>query len=140
MPYEFLPHTADIAVRAWADGPEALFAAAAAALTGTLVDPDTVRAADAVSVTCSAPDLDLLLHAFLSEILFQFDGRRRLVSEVTVTFRREDDLLVAEATTVGEPFDAGRHRVKVLVKAVTYHALAVTEHGGRWEATVVFDV
>ena len=140
MPYEYFSHTADIGVRLWADDAASLFASGAAALTEVLVDPASIRIADAVTLTSAAPAIDLLLHAFLSEVLFQFDARHRLVAEVSVVFRREDDLLVVEATTMGEPLDPARHRVKSLVKGVTYHELAVTESGGRWEATVVFDI
>ena len=45
-----------------------------------------------------------------------------------------------QATLGGEPFDAQRHGVKVLIKAVTYHALEVREDPDGWQATVVFDI
>ncbi|MEW5983094.1 MAG: archease [Acidobacteriota bacterium] len=140
MPYEFFPHTADIGVRVWADDPASLFAAAAEALVEVLTDPASVRAADMVTETCSAESIDLLFHAFLSEVLFQFDARQRLVAEVSAVVRREGSLFVADVTTMGERLDPARHRIKVLIKGITYHELAVTERDGRWEATVVFDV
>lgn len=140
MPHEFFPHTGDIGVRVWGSSREALFASAARAFVEVLVDPSTIRVSDAIVVTCRAPDLDLLLHGFLCELLFQFDARGRLVSDAEVVLARDGSQWVLEATTRGEPFDPARHHLKVLVKGVTYHQLSVVETADAWTGTVVFDI
>ena len=51
---------------------------------------------------------------------------------------RDDYVIVA--TLRGEPRDALRHPLKLLIKAVTYHGLHVVETDDGYEATVVFDI
>jgi SHS2 domain-containing protein len=60
-------------------------------------------------------------------------GRRRSNASPATAWR-------LQATLSGEPFDRERHAIKVLIKAVTYHALEVREEADGWHATVVFDI
>ena len=46
--------------------------------------------------------------------------------------------LVAEAW--GEPVDPSRHRIKVWMKAATYHMLKVEKEAGGYRLQVLFDV
>lgn len=140
MSYEFFPHTGDLGVRVWGDSFESLAASAARAFLDAQTDPEAVRVADAVILTCRAPELDLVLHDFLSDLLFQFDARHRLVCDADIAVTRDGDLWVLDATTRGELYDPARHPIKVLIKGVTYHALAVAQTALGWEGTVVFDI
>ena len=45
-----------------------------------------------------------------------------------------------EATAAGEPYDPERHPVKIAIKAVTYHQLAVEQTASGWRARVIFDI
>ena len=138
--HEFFSHTGDIGVRIWAGTAEGLFAAAVQAFADTITDAAAVRAIDAAALTLRAPGLDLLLHDFLGELLFDFDARQRLVARAEVVLEQEAGGWVLTATTRGETMVEGHHAIKVLIKGITYHALDVTEAAGQWTATVVFDV
>lgn len=140
MPYEFVDHTADLAVRLMANSAAALFEEAAEALTDTICDVSTVRPTGAEQVALDSPDLDALLVDWLSELLYRFDVHGFLAAEATVTLQQDQERCSLEATIRGERFDAERHRIKVLVKAITYHDLAIRETPSGWEATVVVDI
>ena len=140
MPYEFFPHTGDIGIRVWGESLEALMRSAVQAFTDAVVDLDAVREAERVDVSCEAAAPDLLLHDLLSELLYLFDARGRLVRDAEITVTHGGSGWRLEAQTRGEPFDAARHRPKVLVKGVTYHALAAAEADGRWQGAVILDI
>jgi tRNA nucleotidyltransferase (CCA-adding enzyme) len=140
VPYEFFPHTGDVGMRVWGRSLEELMRSAVLAFTDTVADPASVRSSDEEVVTCRAAAPDLLLHDLLSELVYQLDARRRLVRDADVVIARDDDDWTLEATTWGEPIDAARHRLRVLVKGVTYHALSVSEAPEGWQGTVVLDI
>lgn len=140
MAYEFFPHTGDIGVRVWGESLEALMRSAAQAFTDAVVDLACVREVESVDLACEAAAPDLLLHDLLSELLYQFDARGWLVGDTDVVVTRGEGGWRLEARTRGEHLDAARHRPKVLVKGVTYHALAVAETAGGWQGTVILDI
>ena len=51
----------------------------------------------------------------------------------------EEDGYKLTASIWGEPVDQKKHKVRVDVKAVTYHLLEVKQVEGKWIAKVVLD-
>jgi SHS2 domain-containing protein len=45
-----------------------------------------------------------------------------------------------EATVWGEKYEEGRHPIKTLIKAVTFHQLQIEEENGNWKAQLIFDL
>ena len=82
----------------------------------------------------------MLLVDFLSELLYRFDTRNWLTREARVEVREQDGGWELRGTLLGERHDPLRHPVKVLIKGVTYHGLAVVHAGAAWTANVVFDI
>ena len=140
MAYEFFDHTGDIGVSLSGRTIDELFASAAAAFTDSITPLDTVEPRRPEELDVAAPELDLLLVDFLSELLYRFDTRAWLTREAHVEVRPQDDGWALEGTLLGEKHDPARHPIRVLIKAVTYHQLHVTEHEGTWAAKVVFDI
>jgi SHS2 domain-containing protein len=140
MPYQFLDHTADVAVRVTAASLDRLFEEAAAALTATVVEASGVRAERRVEVTLEASAPDLLLVDWLTELVYRFDTDGWLTARAAARVGRTGDAWRLEAACAGEPLDETRHRVKALVKGVTYHQLAIRETAEGVETVVVFDV
>jgi SHS2 domain-containing protein len=135
--HEILEHTADIGFEARADSLAGLFAEAAAALLSIAVATDAVTPRDTYFLEASGDDRAALLVNFLSEILYLFDSDTFAPASCQVD--DVGDTRVA-ARLVGERRIPGRHRWKLIVKAVTYHGLEVVEHDGRWVARVFLDV
>jgi protein archease len=140
MAHEFFDHTGDIGVSLTGRTVDELFASAALAFTDTITGLAGVEPRRPEEVNVAAPELDLLLVDFLSELLYRFDTRGWLSSDAQVEVRQRDGGWELEGTLIGERHDSARHPVRVLIKAVTYHRLNVAERDGRWTADVVFDV
>ncbi len=140
MPFEYFAHTGDIGVRVWADSIDQLFDAAVAALVDAVTDSTAVQARETVTLSCHAPHLDLLLHDFLSDVLFHLDARELLPHSSNVSITRHEGQWSLQARLAVEHFDRERHPLKAQVKGITYHALSVDRTDEGWCATLVFDI
>lgn len=135
--FEFLPHTADVAVLVRGESLPALFENAAAALFALMVDLECVQERTSRDVELRSADLEGLLVDWLNELLFLFETERMLFRRFQV---RELDTSQLRATAWGEGLDLSRHRVRTSVKAATYHGLEIERVGGLYTARMVFDV
>lgn len=140
MPCHYFDQTGDIRVTLTGRTRDALFASAAMAFTETITPLGGVEPRRPEEVALDAPELDLLLVDFLSELLYRFDTRGWLTRNADVAVRERDGGWTLEGTLSGEKLDPDRHRVDILIKAVTYHALQVVQRGDEWQASVVFDI
>ena len=135
--FEILEHPADVGFRAHGATLANLFENAALALVSIAGEVDNVQPVHEYAFRVSAPDCESLLVAWLSEVLYWFDGKR-------IAFRRfRVDQIDAEhltATGYGELRDAIRHQARLIVKAVTWHQLKVAPVNGGWMAEVYLDV
>jgi SHS2 domain-containing protein len=140
MGYQFFDHTGDIGVSLTGRTLDALFASAALAFTDSITSVSGIEPRRPEEVSVDAPELDLVLVDFLSELLYRFDTRGWLTRSADVVVRERDGGWTLEGTLSGEKLDPERHPIKVLIKAVTYHGLEVIERDGEWRANVVFDI
>jgi SHS2 domain-containing protein len=140
MAYQFFDHTGDIGVSLTGRTVDELFASAAAAFTDSITAIEGVEPRRPEELSVAAPELDLLLVDFLSELLYRFDTRGWLTREAQVEVREFDGGWDLQGTLLGERHDESRHRVRVLLKAVTYHQLHIRQDEGIWTANVVFDI
>ena len=138
--YEFFDHTGDIGVSLSGRTVDELFASAAAAFSDSITPLSNIEPRRPEELDVAAPELDLLLVDFLSELLYRFDTRGWLTREAQVDVRERDGGWELQGTLLGEKHDPARHPISVLIKAVTYHQLKVVEHQGMWTAKVVFDI
>jgi len=116
---------------------EEAFAQAALAMTAVIADPAAVRPREAVEISCTAPDDELLLVDWLNALIFEMSTRKVLFSRFEV--RIDNHNLAGKAW--GEKTEASRHQPAVEVKGATYTALRVAQGSdGRWVAQCVVDV
>lgn len=136
--WQHFHHQADIGIRGIAPTLNEAFAEAAIALTAVLTEPASVRADEAVTIHCTAPDAELLLVDWLNALIFEMATRHMLFSRFELHI---SDALQLEATVWGERVDLGRHQPAVEVKGATYTALSVVHHDeGDWVVQCVVDV
>ena len=140
MPHQFFDHTGDIGVSLTGRTVDEVFASAAEAFTDTITPLEGIEPRRPEELDGAAPELDLLLVDFLSELLYRFDTRAWLTRQAQVEVRECDGGWELQGTLLGEKHDAARHPVRVLVKAITYHQLKIASKDGVWSANVVFDV
>lgn len=140
MAYEFFDHTGDIAVSLSGRTLDELFGSAAAAFSDAITPIANIEPKRPEEIDVAAPELDLLLVDFLSELLYRFDTREWLTREALTEVRERDGGWSLQGTLLGERQDPRRHPVRVLIKGVTYHGLQVEHRDGLWRANVVFDI
>jgi SHS2 domain-containing protein len=81
----------------------------------------------------------MLLVDWLEELLYRFEINGLLADDCDVAIVPGDPVRL-NAHVRCERRDETRHPIKVLVKAVTFHGLHVTQTRDGYEATVVFDI
>ena len=143
MPYRFHDElsTADVAFEAWGGTLEELFISAAAALLRTMAAaPERVMRQQEIAIRLEHEELDLLLFAFLQELIFYKDARRLLLHADREQIEERNGVFHLEALVRGEQIDAAMHRLLVDVKAVTLHRLQLQFEDALWKAVVVLDV
>ena len=137
QPFRVLEHTADIGFEAFGSTRQEAFANAARALVHLMVDLNAVARREEVSFQVEGPDPASLLVNWLSEILYLFDADGWLFSDFEVRDLQDRSL---SAVARGEKFDRARHQVILLVKAITYHQLALEQTPEGWRAQVYVDI
>lgn len=134
MRYEEIDHTADVGIRAFGTNLTELFVNAAEGMFSLIANLDAVRPVGEVEIRLRADDLPTLLLRWLSELLYLHETQHFLFSSFDVSV--SDTTLRAIAR--GETIDKTRHELKLAIKAVTRHRLAVDEQKG--VAEVIFDI
>ena len=135
--FEELEHTADLALKVHGHSLKEVFINAACGLFSLMADLESLSPSVSREVYLEAPDRESLLVDWLNELLYFFDTELFLGSRYEIRELSRDHL---SADVWGERYDEHRHRIRRVIKAVTYHQLSVRECQGRWEARVVFDL
>jgi SHS2 domain-containing protein len=139
--YRFLEEVAvaDCALVVEGDDLDDLFATAARALVEVMVDPATVPATLERTVSLTAPELDLLLYDWLSELIYLKDRDRQLFTEARVQVGGSGPFHLT-ARLAGAAIDPERMALRSDPKAVTFHQFALEQAGGGWRARLVIDI
>jgi SHS2 domain-containing protein len=131
--YRWVDHTAELELRVDASTEWDVFEQALQALAELLREHSHGDGEPAAfEVDASAPDRATLLAEWLSELVY-------LVETEGFVPERVDELTLS-ADSLEASVSGRRASPPHLVKAVTYHRLALEERGGAWHATVVLDV
>jgi SHS2 domain-containing protein len=136
-PFEVIDHTADVGIVARGATLAEAFANAATGMFSLMVELEEVAEREERRISVEAADLEGLLIAWLSELLFILDVEELVFS------RFEVDRISAtrlEGRAFGERLDRQRHPRGTAVKAVTRHMLRVGEADYGYEARVIFDI
>jgi SHS2 domain-containing protein len=131
MGYQEIEHTGDCALRIWADDLTTLFTDGARGLyqlSGSQADPGQSIER---RLELRADDLEGLLVAFLSELLY-------LQEHEGLAFR-EFDIQVHERRLTGTAYGGEVRTVAQPLKAVTYHGLKIGHSDSAYSCEVVFD-
>src|SRR2546430_3559387 len=128
-PFEIVEHPADIGFRAWGRTPAELFENAALALFSLSCELAAVQEKESRTVEIGGAELEMLLYAWLAELLAIAEGERVIFRRSVVSSIDGNGL---RATIYGEPFDRSRHHCGSHIKAVTFHPVYVQESSEGW--------
>lgn len=135
--FTLMDHTADLGIKVVGHDLKDLFEGAAMSLMSLMVKHGPPQTTVSMKTSVEGVDLADVLVRFLGEILYILDGEYLVVTSATVDAVSPSRV---EATLETVPFDPQIHEILHEIKAVTYHQVKVANEGGRWEASVIFDV
>ncbi|MCU0632269.1 MAG: archease [Methanolinea sp.] len=135
MSFEELEHTADVKMRVRAATLEDLFSEAGRALMQVMYgrpgkDGQTRR------ITVRGHDLESLMHAFLSELLFITEVDGLVISGADVRIHQG----ILDGEVRGEPFSIDAHNEGRGVKGISYSGLSIVHDQEYYILDVIFDV
>jgi len=134
--FEIINHTADVGIIAYGADMSQAFANAARALFSLITELDDVEEVLHRDVELTASDEESLLVEWLNELIYQFDTE-------AILFKRFDIIQLnntrLKARGYGEKVDKSKHKIKIGVKAATYHMLKV-DKGDGYKVQVLFDI
>jgi SHS2 domain-containing protein len=138
--YRFLENVAiaDSAFEAQAENIEDLFQTCAQATFEVMADTSTIEPKLKENVELAGENLEELLFDWLAELIYLKDSKSILFGKFEVKIEEKEGYRLT-ATVWGEPADQKKHKVRVDVKAVTYHLLEVKQVKDMWTAKVVLD-
>ena len=132
-----LEHTADLGVEITADSLPSLFAASGQALFGLMANLQHIEIKEEIPVSATGQGPEELLHAWLCELLAQFNICGFIAKSCTIDDVAEGRV---EGRLSGETLDLKRHDFFTEIKGVTYHDFKVWQEDGLWRARMIFDV
>lgn len=134
--FALFPHDADLGVTGQGPTVEIAFEQAARAITAAITEAE-VAETERVTLTCDAPDLDLLLVTWLNAVIAEMAVRSMLFGR----FRVRIDGTHLSAELWGEPIDPPRHAPACEPKGATCAMAEVRQDAeGLWHARCIIDV
>jgi len=135
--FEIIDHTADVGIIAYGVDIKQLFSNAALALFSLITEPESITEKLHRGLEISSEDRDNLLVEWLNELIYLFDAEHVLFNRFDIASLSNKRL---KATCYGEKIDPLRHRIKIGVKAATYHMLKVDKDSNGYKAQIIFDI
>ncbi len=143
MPYRYRDDIAlaDVAFEAWGKSIEEVFIASADATMNVMVaDLTSIALSRELTIDLEREQLDLLLFAFLNELIFFKDAKQMLLRAKHVSIKNEQPKYRLNGILYGEAIDRQKHPLIVDVKAVTLHRFNLHQTDEGWEAFVILDI
>jgi len=137
--FEFLEHIADLRFIAYGKSLDDCFQNSAKAMFSAISDLKSIEEKDLKKIALEAENLEILLHDFLSELLFLFETKGLLFKEFNVSIDRNKRYRL-KAGLKGEKFNPKKHEIKTEIKAVTYHEMLIEKRNKGWVAEVLCDI
>jgi len=134
--FEIVDHTADVGIRAYGASMNQAFANAAKALFSLIAELDNVDEVLHRDIELVAPDQESLLVEWLNELIYIFDAENIIFKRFNITQLNNTRL---KARSYGEKVNSSKHKLKIGVKAATYHMLKVDKTNG-CQVQVLFDI
>ncbi|MGA8849191.1 MAG: archease [Dehalococcoidia bacterium] len=135
--FEIIDHTADVGIIAYGADVEELFSNAALALFSLITEPESIEEKLHLDLEVSSEDRDSLLIEWLNELIYLFDAKHILFSRFDIESLTHNQL---KATCYGEGFNPMKHKIKIGVKAATYHMLKLDKNGDGCKAQIILDI
>ena len=144
--FEILDIYGDAGIRAFGRDLSELFANAGLGMLSLITDLEAIQEKKQLVISAQGSSLEGLLVSFLNELVFHFDTYGFIGKSISIeglqagTPDEGGKSYRLDASLTGEEFDPDRHKRGLLIKAATYHKLAIEKKDGHWEAGIIFDI
>jgi len=135
--FEIINHVADVGIVAYGSDAKELFSNAALALFSLITEPESIEEKLQLDLEVSSEDMDSLLVEWLNELIYLFDVERVLFNRFDIRSLTRNKL---DATCYGEGIDSIKHKIKLGVKAATYHMLKLEQNRDGYKAQIILDI
>lgn len=137
--YEFVEHTADIAIKAFGQNIYEALEIAGRAFFDIITDNSEISPEKEVSFIVGADDNENMVVSYLSQLIIIFELDNMIISEFKI--EPLDDFSL-RCIGFGEQFDDSKHRHGHHIKGVSYHMLEIYDDRDKKETSiqVLFDV
>ena len=134
--FEIIDHTADVGIIAYGANVNQAFANAAKAMFSLITELDDVEEVLYRDTELTATDEESLLVEWLNELIYLFDAENLIFKRFDIT---ELDYRRLKGRNYGEKVDKLKHKLKIGIKAATYHMLKIDRSDG-CKVQVLFDI
>ena len=135
--FEIIDHTGDVGIIAYGSNIKELFSNAALALFSLITETESIVENLQRDLEIGSADRDSLLVEWLNELIYLFDAEHILFRRFDIESLSNNQL---KATCYGENIDPSRHKIKLGVKAATYHMLKIDKDSDGYKVQIIFDV
>lgn len=137
--YNFIDHTADIAVEVNASSIEELFTASALAFREAVVESNIEDRGKSFALKLDSYSLEALLVNFLNELNFRLISKKKIFNNISdIKIHRIDDDWNLECSLLEKNID--EDKIKTEIKSVTYHQMEIKEINGEYSTKIIFDI
>lgn len=131
--YRVIDHPSDIGIEAFGKDKNDLFGNAAFGMMDTMFDLRGVSGEMSFDIKVSSDDVESLLIAWLSELLYICDSKHVSLCRFEIGRLTDKEL---EAKVLGGKII----KTKLFIKAATYNQLEIKKEKDNWKARIIFDV
>ncbi len=136
MPFEEIPHTADVSLHVWAPDLPSLFGEAARGMYSLAGATAAKKPIVQRALGISAVDMESLLVSFLSELVYIAENEKIIFQDFLVKIDAGINMCTLEGSMRGHPLLS----LTKMIKAVTFSDLRIQKVDQQYEVTIVFDV
>ncbi len=137
--YNFIDHTADIAIDVTADSLEELFTASAQAFKEAVVETESGNGEETFILKLNSHSIESLLVNFLNELNFRLTYKKKIFNNI-------NDMKISQTNnnwnleTTLEEDDVAEDKIKTEIKSVTYHQMDLKKTEEGYKTIIVFDI
>lgn len=137
--FEFIEHTADIAIKVYGHSHAEIFQNSAEAMFSILLDYKPKKNLEK-NIILEAVNLEDLLVIWLNELLSLFYADKFLPASFSIKLENKNTMKFLKVKLLGQSFDPYGNKMNTEIKAATYHNLKIKKEGSIYLTEVIFDV
>ncbi|MEJ2614611.1 MAG: archease [Ignavibacteriaceae bacterium] len=139
--FNFIDHTADIAVEVKGDTIEELFTASAFAWQESVIEKSDINLSDKRELNIEEISCEELLVRFLDELNYLLLTKKWIMGKLNhIEIKKKEEMYNLRAVISGESISLKRHHLKVEIKAVTFHQMEIRKVNTKYSTRIIFDI